>query len=114
MNDEIMTKEYWKALLVRSIHAVWETAVATAPSAIIVTPAMIEHFDMTQAKAIFCVVLAWILTALVSGILSAIKSAKVGMPEIQVAESAAKTIKSFENEIDEEEDEEDTDEEGDA
>jgi hypothetical protein len=114
MNDDIMKKSYWEALFKRALHAVWETAVATAPATIVITPAMIEHFDFTQAKTIFFVFVAWLLTAIFSGVLSAIKSAKAGMPEIKIAESAAKTISSFENEFDEDEDEEDLDEEGDA
>lgn len=79
-----MNKEFWKALLMRSIHAVWETAVSTAPSAIIITPAMIEHFSWDSAKGTFYIFIAWVLTALLSGVLSAAKSMKVGMPETNV------------------------------
>ena len=71
----------------RSIHAIWETAVSTLPATIVITPAMIEHFDLEKARGIFYVVLAWVLTSIFSGILSAIKSAKAGMPEVQLAET---------------------------
>lgn len=79
-----MDREFWKALFMRSVHAVWETAVSTAPATIVVTPAMIEHFNWDSAKGTFYIFIAWVLTALFSGILSAAKSMKVGMPEIDV------------------------------
>lgn len=82
-----MNKEFWKALLMRSVHAIWETAVSTLPATIVITPAMIEHFNLETALGIFYVVLAWALTSVFSGVLSAIKSAKAGMPEAQLAET---------------------------
>lgn len=79
-----MNKEFWKALFMRSVHAVWETAVSTAPATIVVTPAMIEHFNWDSAKGTFYIFTAWVLTALFSGVLSAAKSMNVGMPEVDV------------------------------
>ena len=113
-----MTKEFWKALLMRSIHAVWETAVSTLPATIVITPAMIEHFNASQAKVIACVVIAWALTALFSGVLSAAKSMKVGMPETALAETLyALDNEPFVEELDDEDDDEeyvfDDEEEGD-
>ncbi len=70
-------KEYWKAILMRAWHAVWETAAATLPTTIVITPAMIEHFDIS----ILVAVLAWVLTALVAGVFSIIKSLAAGVPE---------------------------------
>ena len=101
-----MNKEFWKALFMRSVHAVWETAVAAAPAAIVITPAMIEHFDMTTAKGVFCTVVAWALTSLFSGVLSAAKSMKVGMPEVALTE----TLYNLDNDPNED-DEDDDDEE---
>lgn len=97
-----MNKDFWKALFMRAIHAVWETAVSTMPAAIIITPAMIEHFDLDTAKGYFYIVTAWLLTAVFSGVLSAIKSAKAGMPEAQLAE----TLYALDNDPVEDEDEE--------
>lgn len=97
-----MTKEFWKALLMRSIHAIWETAVSTLPATIVITPAMIEHFNLDTALGIFYVVLAWALTAIFSGFLSAAKSMKVGMPEVQLSE----TLYALDNEPDEDEEDE--------
>lgn len=102
-----MTKEFWEALFMRSIHAVWETAVSTAPSAIVITPVMIEHFDWSAAKGVVCMVVAWALTALFSGVLSAVKSMGVGMPEVKLAN----TLYDLDNDPDYDDDEEDEDEE---
>lgn len=110
-----MSKEFWKALLMRSIHAVWETAVATLPAAIVVTPAMIAQFNWETAMGIFYAVAAWALSAIFAGVLSAAKSMKVGMPEVQLSE----TLYALDNEPDEEDEEldaeypEEDDEEGD-
>lgn len=93
-----MNKDFLKALFMRAIHAVWETAVSTMPAAIIITPAMIEHFNWETAKGYFYIVTAWLLTAIFSGFLSAIKSAKAGMPEAQLAE----TLYALDNDPDEE------------
>lgn len=71
----------------RSIHAIWETAVSTAPATIVITPVMIEHFDWETAKGVFFMVIAWALTAVFSGVLSAAKSMKVGMPEVNLSET---------------------------
>lgn len=79
-----MDREFWKALFMRSVHAIWETAVSTAPATIVITPVMIEHFDWGTAKGVFFAVVAWALTAIFSGVLSAAKSMKVGMPEVNL------------------------------
>ena len=106
-----MKKDFWKALLMRSVHTIWETAVSTLPATIVVTPAMIEHFDLENARGIFYAVAAWALTAIFSGALSAFKSMKAGMPETQLAE----TLYALDNKGEEDPDYyvEETDEEGD-
>lgn len=82
-----MNKDFWKALLMRSVHAVWETAVATLPATIVVTPAMIAQFNWDTARGIIYAVLAWALSAIFAGFLSAAKSMKAGMPEIQLQQT---------------------------
>ena len=72
-----MNKEYWRPILIRARHAVWETAAATLPATILITPAMIEHFDIKWLLA----VAAWAATALVAGAFSIVKSLAVGVPE---------------------------------
>lgn len=72
-----MTKDYWKKILIRAWHAVWETAAATLPATIVITPAMIKEFD----KSLLLCIAAWALTALVAGGVSIIKSLAIGIPE---------------------------------
>lgn len=74
-----MNKEYWKAILMRAWHAVWETAGATLPASIIITPELIEHFNW---KVIY-VVLAWAAQALLAGGFSIVKSLAAGVPEAE-------------------------------
>lgn len=75
-----MSKDYWKKILMRAWHAVWETAAATLPATIVITPAMIEHFD----KSILVAIAAWLTTALVAGVVSIIKSLAIGIPEASI------------------------------
>lgn len=75
-----MNNQYWKAILIRAWHAVWETAAATLPATIVITPAMIEHFD----KSVFVTIAAWLATALVAGAVSIIKSLAIGIPEAEM------------------------------
>ena len=86
-----MDKKFWKALLKRAEHAVWQAAVSTLPATIVITPAMIEHFNWETAKGVLCIVLAWAGTALFAGILSAAKSMKVGMPEVELLKEVEPT-----------------------
>lgn len=75
-----MTKDYWKKILIRAWHAVWETAAATLPATIVITPAMIQEFD----KSLLLVIVAWAETALVAGGVSIIKSLAIGIPEADI------------------------------
>lgn len=77
-----MTKDYWKKILIRAWHAVWETAAATLPATIVITPAMIKEFD----KSLLLCIAAWALTALVAGGVSIIKSLAIGIPEADMPE----------------------------
>ena len=113
--EKRMDREFWKAAFARAWHAVWETAVATAPTSIVITPAMIQYFD----TSIVYVALAWILTALAAAIPSLIKSIAQqvlgsGLPEI----AAAKVVDAMHDTCEPEEIEdaffEDEDEESEA
>lgn len=74
-----MNKDYWKKILIRAWHAVWETAAATLPATIVITPEMIKHFDIN----ILIAAAAWMATALISGAVSIIKSLAIGIPEAE-------------------------------
>lgn len=75
-----MTKDYWNKILIRAWHAVWETAAATLPATIVITPAMIEHFEKSQ----LLVLAAWAATAIIAGAVSIIKSLAIGIPEADI------------------------------
>lgn len=76
-------KDIVMAALIRAEHAVWQTAAATLPAAITITPQMIKHFDINIILAF----LTWFLTALLAGALSFVKSMAAGMPEIKLAQN---------------------------
>ena len=82
-----MTKEFWKAALIRAIKTICQTAIATIGTAIVVTD--VNWVYVLSASAL-------------SGILSLLTSISVGLPEVQLAD----TLYALDNEV-EGEDEED-------
>lgn len=93
-----MTKEFWKAALIRALKTVCQTAVATIGTAIVVTD--VNWVYVLSASAL-------------AGILSLLTSISVGLPEVQLAN----TLEALENEpedFDYDEDEEEEFEEEEA
>lgn len=88
-----MSKEFWKAALIRAIKTVCQTAVATIGTAMVVTD--VNWLYVLSASAL-------------SGILSILTSLSVGLPEVNLAE----TLYALDN-VPDEEDEEFIEEEGD-
>lgn len=82
-----MTKEFWKAALIRAIKTICQTAIATIGTAMVVTD--VNWVYVLSASAL-------------SGILSLLTSISVGLPEVQLAD----TLYALDNEV-EDEDEED-------
>lgn len=82
-----MTKDFWKAALIRAIKTICQTAIATIGTAIVVTD--VNWVYVLSASAL-------------SGILSLLTSISVGLPEVQLAD----TLYALDNEV-EDEDEED-------
>ena len=82
-----MTKEFWKAALIRAIKTICQTAIATIGTAIVITD--VNWLYVMSASAL-------------SGILSLLTSISVGLPEVQLAD----TLYALDNEV-EDEDEED-------
>ena len=74
-----MTKEFWKAALIRALKTVCQTAVATIGTAIVVTD--VNWVYVLSASAL-------------AGILSLLTSISVGLPEVQLAN----TLEALENE----------------
>ena len=67
-----MTKEFWRAALIRAIKTVCQTAVATIGTAIVVTD--VNWVYVLSASAL-------------AGILSILTSLSVGLPEVSLAET---------------------------
>lgn len=81
-----MSKEFWKAALIRAIKTVCQTAVATIGTAIVVTD--VNWVYVLSASAL-------------AGILSILTSVSVGLPEVNLAE----TLYALDNDPDEEDEE---------
>ena len=85
-----MTKDFWKAALIRAIKTVCQTAIATIGTAMVITD--VNWMYVLSASAL-------------SGILSILTSLSVGLPEVELAE----TLYSLDNIVDEDEEEGDED-----
>ena len=83
-----MTKEFWKAALIRALKTVCQTAVATIGTAMVVTD--VDWVYVVSAS-------------LLAGSLSLLTSISVGLPEVQLID----TLYALDNDPDDYDDEED-------
>ena len=84
-----MTKEFWKAALIRALKTVCQTAIATIGTAIVLTD--VNWVYVLSASAL-------------AGILSILTSISAGLPEVQLAETLyALDNEPYVEELDEEE-----------
>ena len=67
-----MTKEFWKATLIRAIRTICQTAIATIGTAMVITD--VHWMYVFSASAL-------------SGILSVLTSLATGLPEVQLADT---------------------------
>lgn len=67
-----MTKEFWKATLIRAIRTICQTAIATIGTAMVITD--VHWMIVLSASAL-------------SGILSVLTSLATGLPEVQLADT---------------------------
>lgn len=78
-----MDKDLVKAALIRAIHAFWQALASVLPIGVVITPTMLKEADWSIAL----VVLAWLATALLAGVISFAKSMAVGVPEVALAKT---------------------------
>lgn len=74
-------KKWWKAAAIRALKTVAQTLAGTLPVGFVITPVMIQEANWSY----LFIILAWIGTGLVSGILSLLTSL-AGIPEEQIDE----------------------------
>ncbi len=67
-----MTKDFWKATLIRAIRTICQTAIATIGTAMVITD--VHWMYVLSASAL-------------SGILSVLTSLATGLPEVQLADT---------------------------
>lgn len=70
---------WWDAAIERAERTVAQVLLSEIPVGIVVTPTMIQSADW---KGIY-VVLAWILTAAIGGVVSILTSYSKGIPEVE-------------------------------
>lgn len=74
-----MSKEFWKAALIRAFRTVCQELATTIPVGLVVTPVMIQQLDIS----VLYIVLAWLATALLGGVTSILTSIATGLPEVE-------------------------------
>lgn len=72
-----MSKKWWKCAGIRALKTVCQTLASTLPVGFVVTPVMIQNLDWSMLY----VVLAWLGTGVLSGIVSMLTSL-AGLPEV--------------------------------
>lgn len=74
-----MSKNFWKAALIRAFRTVCQELATTIPAGLVVTPIMIQQLDIS----VLYVILAWLATALLGGVVSILTSIATGLPEVE-------------------------------
>ena len=74
-----MSKKFWKAALIRAFRTVCQELATTIPAGLVVTPVMIQQMDIS----VLYIVLAWLATGLLGGIVSILTSVATGLPEVE-------------------------------
>lgn len=72
--------KFWKAALIRAGRTVAQNLASTLPTALIITPEMVQKANW---KVLY-VVIAWLLTGLLGGVASILTSIATGLPEVEV------------------------------
>ena len=74
-----MKKELIKAAWVRCYRTFFQVLYMNIPTGIVITPAMIEHFD----NGLIYTILAWLATAVLTALGSFIQGVLGGLPEVK-------------------------------
>ena len=72
-----------KYALIRALKTTCQELATTIPAGIIVTPVMVQHFDIAVAY----VIIAWLCTGLLGGVASLLTSVATGLPEVEYKNS---------------------------
>lgn len=68
-----------KASLIRAIRTICQTLASMLPVGAVVTPSLLQSLDWS----IFYVIMAWLVTGLLSGVASMLTSVATGLPEAE-------------------------------
>lgn len=74
-----MNKQFWRAALIRAVRSFTQSLRSTLPAGVVVTPVMVQSFDM---KGALYTVIAYILTALLNALMSILDAIITGLPEV--------------------------------
>lgn len=75
----MINKKLIKAAWVRCYRTFFQALVMSMPTGIVVTPAMIEHFD----KGLIYTIIAWLATAVLTALGSFLQGILGGLPEVK-------------------------------
>ena len=73
------TSEWWDAAIDRAERTIAQNLVSTIPAGFVVTPVMLQDADVS----VIYLILAWLLTGVISGIASLLTSYAKGIPEVE-------------------------------
>lgn len=68
-----------KYALIRAVKTTCQELATTIPAGIIITPVMVQHFDIS----FLYVAVAWLLTGILGGLASLLTSIATGLPEVK-------------------------------
>ncbi len=75
----ITMNTFIKASLIRCIRTICQTLASMLPVGTVITPSLLQSLDWS----IFYVIMAWLVTGLLSGVASILTSVATGLPEVE-------------------------------
>lgn len=77
-----MTKDFWKATGIRALRSFFQAIVSQIPASFVITPAMIQYFNIGYVY----VIIAIIANAILYAFASVVTSVVTGLPEVEYAQ----------------------------